>query len=214
MAAGRPHGPVDPSVLSSIETALRPVHRPGPIEWAWCWRWEIGILTALGLLTGLTVAVAGIPGLFAAAGAGLAASAGLLCWPPARFRVIARFWCIVTPHRIRAGCTSMWVQSRDGRLPVVLRCTPERYGERVLIWLRAGLTTADVNAVREALAVACLAKEVRVVPDSRRAYLLTLEVVRHADIERTVPTAPSWPYSRPVEGDDPGEDRDKTSLFA
>jgi hypothetical protein len=214
MAAGRPHGPVDPSVLSSIEVALRPVHRPGPIERAWCWRWEIGIVTIIGALAGLSVAAAGAPGLFAAAGAGLAASIGLLCWPSARHRIIARFWCIVTPHRIRAGCINMWVQSRDGRLPIILSCTPASYGERVRMWLRAGITIADILAVRDALAVACLAKEVRVIPDSKRAYLLTLEVVRHADTERTAPTFPGWPYSRPVEGDDPGEDRDKTSLFA
>jgi hypothetical protein len=214
MAAGRPHGPVDPSVLSSIETALRPVHRPGLIERVWCWRWELGILASLGALTGLIAASVGIPGLIAAAGAGLAASIGLLCWPPARHRIIARFWCIVTPHRIRAGCINMWVQSRGGRLPVVLRCTPQYYGERVLVWLRTGLTAADVLAARDALAVACMAKEVRVIPDPSRAYLITLEVVRRPDMERTVPAIPGWPYSRPVEGDDPSADRDRTSLYA
>jgi len=214
MAAGRPHGPVDPSVLSSIETALRPIHRPGLIERAWCWRWEIGILAALGALAWLILVVASIPGLFAAAGAGLAAGTGVLCWPSARQWTVARLWCIITPHRIRAGCINMWVQSRGGRLPIVLRCTPERYGERVLIWLRTGLTTADVHAAREALAVACLAKEVRVVPDGRRAYLVTLEVVRYINPERTVPVVQGWPYSRPVVSDDPGEDRDKSSLYA
>jgi hypothetical protein len=214
MAAGRPHGPVDPSVLSSIEIALRPVHRPGLIERAWCWRWEIGILASLGALTGLIAAAVGIPGLIAAAGAGLAASTGLLCWPPARHRIIARFWCIVTPHRIRAGCINMWVQSRGGRLPVVLRCTPENYGERVLVWLRAGLTAADVHAARDALAVACLATEVRVIPDRSRAYLITLEVVRRPNMERTAPAVPGWPYSRPVETDDPSADRDTSSLYA
>ena len=214
MAAGRPHGPVDPSVLSSIETALRPVHRPGLIERSWCWRWEIGILTALGTLTGLIAVSVGIPGLIAAAGAGLAASTGLLCWPPARHRIIAQFWCVITPHRIRAGCINMWVQSRNGRLPVVLRCTPQYYGERAVVWLRTGLTAADMNAARDALAVACLATEVRVLPDPRRAYLVTLEVVRRPTTERTVPTVPGWPYSRSAEGDDPGGDRDKTSLYA
>lgn len=214
MAAGRPHGPVDPSVLSSIETALRPVRRPGLIERVWCWRWESGILIALGALAWLIVAAVGVPGLFAAAGAGLAASIGLLCWPPTRHWIIARLWCIVTPHRIRAGCDNMWVQSRDGRLPIVLRCTPQYYGERVRIWLRTGLTIADVHAARDALAVACLAKEVRVIADSRRAYLATLEVVRYTNTERTVPAVQGWPYSRPVGGDDPGEDRDKSSLYA
>ena len=214
MAGGRPHGPNDPSVLSSIETALRPVRRPGPVERAWCWRWEIGTLPALGALTVLIWAAVGAIGLVAAAGAGLAASTGLLCWPPARHWIFARLWCIATPHRIRVCCINMWVQTRDGRLPVILRCTPESYGERALIWLRAGLTAADLHAVADALAVACLATEVRVVRDRRRAYLVTLEVMRRADTERTEPAFPGWPYSRPAGGDDPGEERDKTSLYA
>jgi hypothetical protein len=214
MAAGRPHGPVDPSVLSSIETALRPVHRPGLIERVWCGRWEIAILTALIALGWLFGAAFGVIGLIAAAGAGLAASAGLLCWPPARHWIGARIWCIVTPHRIRAGCISMWVQSRDGRLPIIMRCTPQSYGERVRMWLRTGLTTADVAAARDALAVACMAREVRVIPDSKRAYMVTLEVVRRVVPERTEPIIPSWPYSRPVGSDDPGEDRDRSSLYA
>ncbi len=47
---------------------------------------------------------AGLTGLCVAAGAGLAASTGLLCWPPTRHWVISRLRCITTPHRIRTGC--------------------------------------------------------------------------------------------------------------
>ncbi len=32
MAAGRPRGPNDPSLMSSLETAVRKVHRPGPVR--------------------------------------------------------------------------------------------------------------------------------------------------------------------------------------
>ncbi len=47
MAAGRPHGPNDPSLMSSLETAVRKVRRPGPAELAWNWRWELGIFAML-----------------------------------------------------------------------------------------------------------------------------------------------------------------------
>ena len=85
MAAGRPHGPNDPSLMSSLETAVTVVRRPGPAELTWNWRWELGILALLAVPSGLIAAEFGLLGLAFTAGAGLAAgAAALLCWPPAR----------------------------------------------------------------------------------------------------------------------------------
>jgi hypothetical protein len=50
MAAGRPHGPNDPGLMSSLETAVTEVRRPGPAELTWNWRWELGIPNGRGLL--------------------------------------------------------------------------------------------------------------------------------------------------------------------
>jgi hypothetical protein len=85
MAAGRPHGPNDPSLVPSLEMAVREVRRPGPVELVWNWHWELGILAAVAGPLGLIASEFGLLGLSAAAGAGLAVStAVLLCWPPAR----------------------------------------------------------------------------------------------------------------------------------
>jgi hypothetical protein len=214
MAAGRPRGPNDPSLMSSLETAVRKVHRPGPVEVAWNWRWELGILATLGALSALIATSIGLNGLAVTAGAGLAVSAAaLLCWPPARQCVIARAWCVITPHRVRAGCLNAWVQTRSGRLPIVLATTPTDYGEQVRLWLRAGITAADLYAARDVLAAACWAMEVRVVPSSRHAHLVTLEVVRTHHPERVRPTPQAWPYSRRVADDSLGdaEERDTRS---
>ena len=115
MASGRPQGRNDPSLISSLETAVRQVHRPGPIGLAWNWRFELAILAAV---TGMSIAITGsigLIGLAAVSGAGLAAGAALLCWPPARRQIIARAWCVITPHRVRAGCVNAWVQTRSGQ---------------------------------------------------------------------------------------------------
>lgn len=106
MAAGRPHRPNDPSVMSSLETAVREISRPGPIEFCWRWRWELGVVAAAAGLSALIAASLGPVWLVAAAGAGLAAVCAMLRWPPARKRLIARAWCLITPHRIRAGCVN------------------------------------------------------------------------------------------------------------
>jgi hypothetical protein len=197
MAAGRPHGRNDPSLMSSLEAALQPVRRPGPVELTWNWRRELGILAALAAAAGFIASAIGLLGLTVTAGAGLAASAAtLLCWPSARHWLITRAWCLITPHRVRAGCASAWVQTRSGRLPFVLATTPAAYGEQVRLWLLAGLTAADLEAASGVLAVACWAAEVRVVPSARHAHLVTLEVIRTHHPERTRPTPEAWPTPR------------------
>jgi hypothetical protein len=199
MPAGRPYGPNDPSIMSSLETAVREARRPGPLELAWNWRWELGLLVALGALSALIATSIGLNGLAVTAGAGLAVSAAvLLCWPPARRWITAWAWCVITPHRIRVGCVNAWVQTRSGRLPIILATAPTDYGEQVRLWLRAGLTTADLYAARDVLAAACWAMEVRVVPSARHAHLVTLEVVRARHAERRRPTPEAWPDSRRV----------------
>jgi hypothetical protein len=200
MPAGRPHRRNDPSLMSSLESALTEVRRPGPFELGWRWRWEFAIVTGLAMLAAFIVSIAGLLGLAVAAGAGLAAGTALLCLPPARQWVIALAWCLITPHRVLAGCANAWVQTRSGKLPVILATTPAAYGERVRIWLRAGITAADLSAASDVLAAACWAAAVRVVPGTRHAHLVTLEVIRNIHEERVQPTPQSWPYSRRMEG--------------
>jgi hypothetical protein len=97
MAPGRPLGRNDPSVISSLETAVRRVRRPGPIGLTWNWRIELAILAAVtGASSVAVVGSIGLIGLAAVAGAGLAVGAALLRWPPARDRIVARAWCVIT----------------------------------------------------------------------------------------------------------------------
>jgi hypothetical protein len=213
MASGRPQRPNDPSVMSSIEAAVREIRRPGPLELFWNWRWELGILAAAAGLSVLIADSLGLIGLAIAAGAGLAVIGALLRWPPARERIVARAWCVITPHRVRAGCVHAWVQTRRGKLPLVVSTVPTDYGERVQLWCRAGITAGDLLAARNVLAAACWAAEVRVVPSLRYAHLVTLEVIRNQSSERPGPTLDAWPFLRPVEGDgtDDSEERDTIS---
>ncbi len=202
MASGRPRRPNDPSVMSSIEAALRQARRPGPAEFCWHWRWEVGFLIALGTICGLIAASFGLIALVAAVAAGLAALGTLLCWPPARTLIFAWIRCVITAHRVRSGCAGAWVQTRTGRLPFVLYTVPTAVGERVRLWCPAGITAGDVFAAREVLAAACWAAEVRVAQDPAHAHLVTLEVIRHFYPERNAPAPQGWPFTRHAEADD------------
>ena len=129
--------------------------------------------------------------LIAAAAAMMAVLAAALSWPRSRQRIIARAWCVITPHRVRTGCAHAWIQTRDGRLPVVLYTVPEHFGERVWLWCRAGITAGDLEATRDILRSACWASVVRVVVNDRRSHIVVLEVIRRAPPEGG---APGWPY--------------------
>jgi hypothetical protein len=68
---------------------------------AWRWRWVLGTLIVAAGLSAVIAASLGVVWLAAATGAGLAATGALLRRPPARSRIVARAWCVITPHRSR-----------------------------------------------------------------------------------------------------------------
>ncbi|TQM46137.1 hypothetical protein [Pseudonocardia cypriaca] len=76
----------------------------------------------------------------------------LLVIPASRRFLIRRVWCVITRHRMR----SCFVQSRtmtlDGRMPFLLWSRPSPVGERVRVWLPAGLSVKDIEDDGERLA--------------------------------------------------------------
>ena len=148
MAFGRPRQPNDPSIMASIETAVSTVARPNLFSRLWHWRYELGLIVG-GLLGAVTIGYTlGLDWLIAVAAAAMGILAIAMTWPPSRQALMARAWCVITPHRVRTGCTHAWIQTRDGRLPVVLYTVPADFGERVWLWCRAGITAGDLEAAR------------------------------------------------------------------
>jgi hypothetical protein len=141
------------------------VRRPGPVLVVWRWRYEVGAVVA---------AVAGAqqigPQWTLLFGAFVV---GALSTPYGR----RRLWVVVVQHRVRTGLKHGWVQSRTGRLPMVLWTRPVPEGEQVLLLLRPGTGVGDVEAAD--LAAACWAREVWVEPDPERAQIIRLTVVRY-----------------------------------
>ena len=209
MAARRPRQPSDPSIMASVSSAPSSASRPGLISRLWHWRYERGLVA--GVLLG-AIAIGGTLGpgwLVATAAAMTAVLAAALAYPASRRRVIARAWCVITPHRVRAGCRHAWVQTRDGRLPVILYTMSAAFGERVTLWCQAGITHGDLEAARDVLRAACWASDVRVVACARYAQVVVLEVIRHLRAGPPPGEAVSpWPYTSPggeAGGADPEE---------
>ncbi len=216
MALGRPRRPNDPSIMASVETAVSTVARPGIIAWLWHWRYELAVIAGLPLAALAIGSTLGLDWLIAMAAAATAILVATMTWPPSRQRIIARAWCVMTPHRVRAGCKQAWIQTRDGRLPVVLYTAPADFGERVWLWCRAGITAGDLVAARDILRAACWASDVRVVVNDRRSHIVVLEVIRCLPAERPGPgegkATPTWPYLDRGEAD--GADSEEPALYS
>lgn len=132
----------------------------------WRWRYEVGAATAAGLVVSQI-------GLLWTVAIGLGVGAAAVTRPLRR-----RVWCVVTPHRVRTGCVHAWIHSRTGRLPMVVWTRPVDGGEAVLLWLRPGVSAADLVDAAPMLAAACWAAEVTVEPYPTRAQLVWLRVRR------------------------------------
>jgi hypothetical protein len=216
MASGRPRRPNDPSIMASVEAAVSSVARPGPLGRLWHWRYELALVAGLPL-TALAIGYTlGLGWLIALAATALAGMAAVLAWRPARQWLIARAWCVITPHRVRTGCVHAWVQTRDGRLPTILYTAPTEFGERVMLWCRAGITAGDFEGARDILRAACWASDVRVVVNDRRSHIVVLEVIRRLPAGRPAEgdqVTPGWPYLTDRAEPD-GADSEEPALYA
>jgi hypothetical protein len=202
--------------MASVEAAVSSVARPGPLGRLWHWRYELALVAGLPL-TALAIGYTlGLGWLIALAATALAGMAAVLAWRPARQWLIARAWCVITPHRVRTGCVHAWVQTRDGRLPTILYTAPTEFGERVMLWCRAGITAGDFEGARDILRAACWASDVRVVVNDRRSHIVVLEVIRRLPAGRPAEgdqATPGWPYLTDRAEPD-GADSEEPALYA
>jgi hypothetical protein len=152
---------------------MRPAARPNFAVIGWRWRWEIGVIIVVALCV---VVLLHILGPWWTIGA-LSALAGVASLPPCCGCLRRRAWCVITAHRVRTGCAQACIRSASGKLPVVLATVSRPYGQRVLLWCRAGTCADDFAMARGMLASACWASDVRVFQDDRHAQLVTIDVI-------------------------------------
>jgi hypothetical protein len=151
------------------------VAAPNLLVFFWRWRYEIALV--LGLSAGLAAAII-------AFGAGptivavIVIALTILCWPTVRRFAAGRAWCIITPHRVRAGCAEGLIYSSRGKIPIILWTSHQAFGERVLLYCRAGTTADDFVSARTVLTSACWAQDIAIFVDTRHTQLVILDVIR------------------------------------
>ena len=217
MPRGRPHRP-GPSrrCPAGTRTAVKPapnwyrdnrvptdlrrlvaVAGPNPLVIAWRWRYELALVS--GLSAGLAAAIISFGALLTIA-AVIGITLTILCWPTTRRFTIDRAWCIITPHRVRVGCAEGLIYSSRGKIPIILWTSHQAFGERVLLWCRAGTSADDFVSARTVLAAACWAQHVAIFFDADHTQLVTLDVIRRppADLAGNYEGyrssgSPTWP---------------------
>jgi hypothetical protein len=99
--------------------------------------------------------------------------------PPTRRYLWRRIWCVITRRRLRACMTQTFTMARaNGRLPFLLWARPSPVGEHILVWLPAGMAVKDLERITGELATACWAKDARILPSKRRAFLAHIHIIR------------------------------------
>jgi hypothetical protein len=174
--------------LARREFALGRVATPNMLTVGWRWRYEL--LLAAGVPVAAWLLVNGLGAAFAVITV-VALIVLVAVSPPLRRLLIARAWCIITPHRVRTGMAQAWIHSRDGKMPFVLRTTREPFGERVRLWCRAGTSAEDFVWARHLIVAACWARDVQVLRNERFVHIVLLDVIRYAEDHPAV-VSPGW----------------------
>jgi hypothetical protein len=108
---------------------------------------------------------------------------------PVRRYLVRRWWCVLSRHRARVCFRTTWTMNYDGTLPYLLWSRPTPVGERIRVWLPAGLAVNDLARVADKLAVACWARDCRVEPGRKYAASAMLHLIRRDPLE-TAEVAP------------------------
>ncbi|WP_021594592.1 hypothetical protein [Actinomadura welshii] len=131
--------------------------------------------------------------------------------PVVRRRVVAVAWCLISRHRLRACFNEFIISNRSGSLPLILWAKPTPVGERVWIWLRPGLSLADLESRLDKIAVACWAANITVERAStRNSAFVRADIKRRDALTGTV----NSPLVDMVDPDTPTVDRTSTEAPA
>jgi hypothetical protein len=166
----------EPLMAASARPRLVVAVRRSPVGVWWRWRSEL-LATAV-----LAVAYFRLSWWLASYAWSLAVLGGLALvlvvtpWP--RRFLVARFWCLLSRHRLQQAWWQMRLHNRTGHLPLVLWIRPTATGERAWVLCRAGLCADDFIKAAPEMAAACAAREVRVTGSRRVAPLVTIDVLR------------------------------------
>ncbi len=108
---------------------------------------------------------------------------------PARRFIYALAWCQVSRHRIRTCFNEFIITNRTGSLPLILGARPTPAGERLWVFLRPGLSLADIVERADKIAAGCWASSVIADQASpSNSALVRIDIKRRDPLTGTLPS--------------------------
>lgn len=115
----------------------------------------------------------------------------VLIVPASRRFTIRRVWCVITRHRMRSCMVKTRTMTHHGRSPFLVWARPSPVGERLRVWLPAGLSVKDLERIAPELAAACWARETRITAVRAQAALVIVDIVRRDPLSSRTPLTPT-----------------------
>ena len=178
LIAGAVAGLIIAAIVASVVAAW-PVIRA-----IWWWLPELALTgglitgwTELASHTGLVVRLIAVTALI-----GVPAAFG-----PVRGFLFALAWCQISRHRVRTCFSEFIITNRTGTLPLILGARPTPAGARLWVFLRPGLSLADIQQRTDKLAAGCWASTViadRASPSN--SALVRIDIKRRDPLTRIV----------------------------
>ncbi len=121
----------------------------------------------------------------------LGVPAAVLLVPHSRRFVLARMWCVLDRHRLRACLTRTKIRTmtRDGSYPYLLWTRPTKTGERIWVWLPAGMAATDIEQSLEFLAPACFARSARLHQPKKVSTFVAVDIIRRDPLDTKQPVS-------------------------
>jgi hypothetical protein len=186
-----------PTPLEFPPPTVRPAAQPSTWDWLILyvarplWGVRIELAAALAVLLAWRW-LTGAPGRGAAALLLAAVVGGLLTVPAVRRRVMGVEHRARVRRRWALACRYAGLASASDRIPRIVRHALIPAGDRLLVRLPAGSTTAALAEAAEQVAVILDVREVRVARDPDHAALARVTVVRRDPLHGAPPLA--WPW--------------------
>ncbi|TBL33778.1 hypothetical protein QQG74_02050 [Micromonospora sp. FIMYZ51] len=167
------------------------------------WWWTPEIILAVALLTAWVQLATHTPTIVTLAVVAVVLGVPATI-PTVRRQVVAWVWCLIVRHRLRVCFAQFIIANQSGSLPLILWAKPTPVGERVWVYLRPGLSLADLEGRLDKIAVTCHASSVLVerASDGNAAYL-RFDVKRREVLTATVTS----PLADVITPDAPATDR-------
>lgn len=172
----------------SFEVFAYPHHSMPAVVFGALWRWRIELLMTIILLVAWAVLAYDLPATWptwsppVVLATTLTVIAGV---PVSRRFVTRRAWCVYSRHRVRKCFVQSRVMTHEGLLPLFMWTRPTPVGERLWLWLRPGLSGRDIDNVTDRIAAACWAASARVKVSSKRAAVVSVDVIRRDPLTST-----------------------------